>query len=948
MMKKIKWIGLFLSLFLLGSIHSQENQLQGAIDIDTQELPVDPNVKIGKLSNGLTYYIRNNGKPEDKVELRLAVNVGSIVEDDDQKGLAHFMEHMNFNGTKNFKKNELVDYLQSIGIEFGADLNAYTGFDQTVYILPIPSNDPEKLEKGFLILEDWASGALLTGKDIDEERGVVLEEYRTRLGAETRMRQKNISKIAYNSKYADRLPIGTKENLENFKHESLRRFHKDWYRPDLMAVIAVGDLDVATLEKKIKSHFGGIKAPKNPRKRESFSSENHEETFVSIETDKEAAFTRVQIMYKDKGQRSITKTVGDYRANLVENLFTQMINNRLNELRNKPNPPFVFGFSFHGSTLVRDKEAYQSSATTSETGQLNALKVLLEENERVKRYGFQESEFKRAKKDYISRLERAYKDRDKQESNRIINAYVQNFLNESPIPGIEWLFNYAKAEVPTIKLAEVNALIKDFLHDDNRVVVLTGPEKEGLKKVTEEEVRKLLNDVKNAGIKDYEDGNVRNSLITTAPKKGSIKIVNVNNHEKPTETITIVLSNGAKITYKKTDFKNDEILFEAYSYGGTSLYSDSVLKEVVNANGGLAEAGVDGLSVNDMRKIMSGKIANVRPFIGGLSEGFRGNSTPKDLESLFQLIHLYFTKLNKDEEAFKSFIAKQKGFLTNIKSNPQFYFSLELGKFLNEGNPRFNGFPDEEKLDNANYDLAYEKYKERFANAGDFNFYFVGNIDDAKIAEYAELYIASLPSSNEREEFKVPSFRPKSGSHEFIVKKGTDPKSTVNLIYSGETKYNAKEAKALSALGEVLSIKLIEKLREEEGGVYGAGARGSINKYPYSNYSLSISFPCGPENVEKLIAASLAEVQKIIDNGPQDVDMKKVKEALLLKRKEQLKQNRFWLARIKDADYSKNDLNDLLKFEDNINVITAKDVQNAAKKYLTKGYIKAVQLPEAK
>ena len=472
-------------------------------------------------------------------------------------------------------------------------------------------------------------------------------------------------------------------------------------------------------------------------------------------------------------------------------------------------------------------------------------------------------------------------------------------------------------------------------------------QKEGLKKVSEQEVRNLLEEVKTADIKEYEDGNIRNSLITDAPQKGSIKSVNVNNHEKPTETVTIVLSNGAKVTYKKTDFKNDEILFEAYSYGGTSLYSDNVLKEVASANGGLTEAGVDGLSLNDMRKVMSGKIANVRPFIGGLSEGLRGSSTPKDLESLFQLIHLYFTKLNKDEDAFKSYIAKQKGFLANIKSNPQFYFSIELGKFLNEGNPRFIGFPDEEALDKANYDLAYEKYQERFANAGDFNFYFVGNIDDTKIAEYAERYIASLPSTDERETFKVPSFRPKSGSHEFTVKKGTDPKSLVNIIHTGETEYNRKEARAMRALGEVLTIKLIEKLREEEGGVYGAGANGSLRKYPYGSFNFSISFPCGPENVEKLTTAALAEAQKLIDQGPLETDLDKVKKSLLLKQKEQLKQNRFWLAVIKDADYSKNDLNDLLKYEKNIEALTVKDLHDVAKKYLTKGYIKAIQLPES-
>ncbi|OZV67624.1 M16 family metallopeptidase [Winogradskyella aurantia] len=918
---------------------------QQSVAVPSEKLPITPEVKIGQLENGLTYYIQNNGKPEDKVELRLAIKAGSILEDDDQVGLAHFMEHMNFNGTTNFKKNELVDYLQGIGIEFGADLNAYTSFDQTVYILPIPSDDPEKLNKGFQILQDWAGNALLTEEDIDDERGVVIEEYRTRLGAATRMQSKYLDKIAYKSKYADRLPIGTKENLENFKYESLRRFQKQWYRPNLMAVIAVGDLDVETLEQKIKENFNGLKNPENPRPREEFGSENHKETFVAIEWDEEATGSQVQVYYKDKGERKKTKTIQDYRDNMVEGLFTEMINNRLNEYTNKPNPPFIFGFSYHGG-IIGNKEAYQSIAQTNETGQLEALKVLLEENERVKRYGFKASELERAKKDYLARLERSYKDRDKRESNRIVGAYIQNFIDESPIPGIEWSYNYAQIELPNIKLEEVNGLIADFLHDDNRLVVLTGPKKEGLKKVSEEEVVALLNDVKNADIDDYVDEEVRSDMMAVKPAKGSVVEKETLFEGQINEITQLTLSNGSTITYKKTDFKNDEILFEAFSYGGTSLYSNEELKETASANGGLFEAGIDGISKNEMTKMMSGKIASVRPYIRGNDEGMRGSSTPKDLETMFQMIHLYFTKLDKDPEAFASYISKQKAFLGNILSNPNISFSIALGKFLNEGNPRYTGFPTEEDFDKANYDLAYQKYKERFANAGDFNFYFVGNIDEEMLIDLAETYIASLPGNSTKEMYKSFPFRQKSGDHEFVYRKGTEPKSQVNLIFSGDATYNEKEARAISALGEILSIKLIEKLREEEGGVYGAGARGSISKIPYGNFNFSISFPCAPENAEKLANASIAELEKIIKDGPTEVDMDKVKKALLLSRKDELEQNRFWLSAIRSADYNQSDLNNVVNYESNINALTTDDVKAVANKYLKGGYIKAILLPE--
>ena len=920
-----------------------ENQKTGSVASDN--LPITPDVKIGKLSNGLTYYIQNNGKPEDKVELRLAIKAGSILETEDQLGLAHFMEHMNFNGTTNFQKNELVDYLQGIGIEFGADLNAYTSFDETVYILPIPSDDPEKLDKGFQILNDWAGNALLTDKDIDEERGVVIEEYRTRLGAATRMQKNYLNKIAYKSQYSERLPIGTKENLETFKYESLRSFQKDWYRPNLMAVIAVGDLDVETLEQKIKENFGNLKNPENPKPRQEFGSENHEGTFVAIEWDEEATASQVQIYYKDKGEPKKTKTIKDFRDNVVEGLFDQMINNRLSEYSNKPNPPFIFGFSYKGG-IIGNKEAYQSFAQTNETGQMAALKTLLEENERVKRFGFKASELERAKKDYLVRLERSYKNKDKLESNRIVGRYVQNFLKESPIPGEEWTFNFAQKEMPNVKLEEVNALIADFLHDDNRLVVLTGPKKEGLIKVTEEQVIALLDAVKTAEIEDYEDEAVRAEMMAVKPTKGSIASVDINNHDKINETTTITLSNGAKVTYKKTEFKNDEILLDAFSYGGTSLYPDDVFKQVVYANGGLTEAGIDGLTKNDMTKMMSGKIASVRPSIGAYSEGMRGSASPKDFELMFQMIHLYFTKLDKDDKAFASFVSKQKAFLSNIASNPNVTFQLAVGKFLNEGNPRYSGLPSSEDLNNANYALAYEKYKERFANAGDFHFYFVGNIDDTQISELAQTYIASLPGNDSKEMYKVPSFRPKTGSNELVVRKGSEPQSTVRISYSGETEYNVDEARALNALGEVLSIKLIEKLREEEGGVYGAGARGSISKIPYGSYNFSISFPCAPENVDKLVNASIAELQTIIDNGPTEEDLDKVKKAKLLSRKDQLEQNRFWLSQIRNADYNKSDINNVLNYEKNVNALTVKDLQDVAKKYLTKGYFKAILLPE--
>ncbi|MBU3010035.1 insulinase family protein [Polaribacter vadi] len=904
-----------------------------------KKIPIDESVKIGKLSNGLTYYIKNNGKPANKVELRLAINAGSILEDKDQLGVAHFMEHMNFNGTKNFKKNELIDYLQSIGVKFGADLNAYTGFDQTVYILPIPSDDEAKLDKGFQIIRDWAGSALLEDKDIDDERGVVLEEYRSRRGADSRMMEKYLPKLMYGSKYADRLPIGTEESIKNFSYESIRRFQKDWYRPDLMAVIAVGDVDVAQLENKIQKYFSDIQISENPRKRESFSVKNHEETFISIESDKESPFSRVQLMYKDYEDTKPTETIVAFRKSIVESLFSQMLNNRLDELRNGENPPFIFGFSYHGGTYARNREAYQSVANTSSEGQLKGLEALLEESERAKRFGFTKGELERAKKNVLSRLEKSYNDRDKNESGRIVGAYVNHFLDKSPIPGIAWTFEMNKKLLPTIQLKEVNEVIKSFIHDDNRVIIITGPKQV----VTEQQVLDALNNVKTKELKPYEDKEVAASLITETPKMG--KIVGTNKNDK-LGTKTFVLENGAKITYKKTDFKNDEILFTAYSYGGTSLYTDEELKATSFANAALTDAGVNGYSKSDLRKMMSGKIANARPYISGLSEGFNGSASPKNLEELFQLIHLYFTSLNKDDKAFKSSINKNKSFLGNLLASPNFFFQKEMSDFMNKGNTRYTGFPSEEKYDAADYDLAYAKYKERFADAGDFNFYFVGNIDERKLAEYAMKYIASLPGKDSKETYKVNDFRPLKGSHTKIVEKGKDPKSNVRITYLGETTYNPKEALAFKSLGEIVGIKLTEKLREEEGGVYSSRTSGSISKLPYGKYNFSISFPCAPENVDKLKSIAIAQVADMAKNGPSEEDLMKTKKAQILDHKENVKRNRYWLNLIKNIDYMKNEASEVTTFEERVNALTKEDIKMVAKKYLTNGYILGILNPE--
>lgn len=906
-------------------------------------IPTDPNVKIGKLKNGLTYYIRKNAKPEDKVDLRLVVNAGSILESDEQQGLAHFMEHMCFNGTKRFPKNELVNYLQSIGVKFGQHLNAYTSFDETVYFLPIPADDSEKLEKGFQILEDWAFNTTLTPEEIDKERGVVLEEYRIGLGANKRMMGRFMPKMMYNSVYAKRLPIGQKEVLENFTYDKLTSFYKDWYRPNLMAVIVVGDIDVAEMEKKIIAHFSKYKNPKNEKPRKLYEVPNHKETLIAIESDKETPYAQVQLMYKDYDAPKKVVTIGDFKEYISEGLFATMLNNRLAELQNSPNPPFNYGYTYHGSTFARTKGAFQSFAMVAQDKQVEALKILVKENERVKQFGFSDAELDRAKASFLSQFERQYNERNNSESENFVSEYQANFLTQEPIPSTEWTFDAIKKMLPTITIEDTNTLIAKYLKEDNRVVILTGPEKEGLVQATEAEVLSSLA-VNKYDLTPYAETALAQSLIRNPVVAGTItsKVKN-----DKLGTTTLKLSNGATVVYKKTDFKNDEVMFEAISFGGSNTFSNEEMAKVSLAMGGLSEAGFSGMSKNDINKFMTGKIARVNPFVSGINEGLNGFSTPKDLEYLMQMTHAYFTDLNLNKEAFNGFVTKQKGFISNMMSQPATYFSNEFYTYLNKENPRYTGFPKAEDYDKADYELAYKKYKERFANAADFNFYFVGNFDEAQLESYVAKYLASLPSDVTKKEKALDlGYRMLKGSHKKVVNKGKDPKSNVNIMIYGDTKYDAKEAFALRALGEVLTIKLIEELRENESGVYGVGARGSMNKVPYGSYSFTISFPCGPENAEKLTESALRELNKVIEKGPEQKDLDKFKEASRLEYKESLKENRYWMAVLKRGYTEDVNPEEVFQFEAKLNALTVKELQDVAKKYLSKDKVIGMLMPE--
>ncbi len=906
-------------------------------------IPVDPNVKIGKLENGLTYYIHKNKKPENKVELRLVVNVGSIVENEDQQGLAHFLEHMAFNGTKNFEKNELVSYLQSIGVRFGADLNAYTSFDETVYILPIPTEKPGLIDKGLLVLSDWASAINLDADEVNKERGVVLEELRLGTGAGQRMRDKYFPLLFKGSQYAERLPIGKEKILKTFDRKTLVDFYETWYRPDLMAVVAVGDIDVDEMEKKIKENFSDIKAKRDKKERKFYPVPDHKETLIAIETDKEAPLTSAQILFK-KPERK-TETLADLRQGIVRSFFNGMLNDRLDEIRQSPNPPFAFGASSFGS-LTRTKDSYSMFGGTEPEKVKQTLAVLLEENKRVKEYGFTKGEFERQKQQYLTRLENQFKERDKTESGRIVNEYVYNFLDGNPIPGIEFEYNFAKQILPTITLEEINALAKETTSDENRVVIITGGEKPDGVYPTKEEVAELLDKADSLKVKPYVEEVNTEPLVGDLTTKATIKDTK---YDKKFDITYLTLSNGIKVVLKPTDFKADQILLRSYSLGGSSLVSDDKALSAEFVTQIVNESGLKDLSKVQLGKKLAGNTANASVFLSDQFEYINGSSTPKDFETLMQLVYLQFTDVNFDKAAFDSFISQQKIFLPNLMASPQIYFGDQVNKIMTQNHPRAFGFPSTEMLEKVDFEQVKSIYRQRFGDASDFTFIFVGNFDVEKIKPELLKYLGNLPTKNGSENWKDLGIRPPKGGFKKVINRGVDQKSQVQITFTGPTEYNLQESRNMVYLADLLTIKLTEILREEKSGVYGVNARGGTNFIPYESYNFTISFPAGPENVDSLIEAAFAEIEKIKKGEIKDEDLNKVKEGKVINIRERFKQNEYWASEISRSIFRNEPMFNLPETEARIRAIDKKDLQKVANKYLKKDEaIQIILMPEEK
>ncbi len=925
----------FAVIMLCGSFQLASAQMQ------MPPIPVDKDVRIGHLDNGLTYYIRHNALPEHRVEFHIAQKVGSILEEPQQRGLAHFLEHMAFNGTKNFPGDEkglgIVQWCETKGIKFGVNLNAYTSVDQTVYrISNVPTDDQSVVDSCLLILHDWSNAVLLSDKEIDKERGVIHEEWRSRNSGIMRLYTEAQAVMYPGDKYADCMPIGSIDVIDNFPYQAIRDYYAKWYRPDLQGIIIVGDIDVDQMEAKIKSVFADVKKPVNPAKRVYYPVADNQEPLVYIGKDKEIDDPTIEIYFK---QNPTPDSIKGNMAYLLQqymlSMTTSMLNSRLNELRQSANPPFIYAGCYYGNYfLAQTKDAFTLSISSKAEGINEALKAGLTELERVRRYGFTESEYERARANYLQRLESAYNEREKTKNDSYVNEYINHFLMAEPIPGIEFEYTTMNQIAPNIPVMAINQAIQQggLLPDNNQVVFIAAPEREGIVCPTKEEVVAQLKGMKDLKVEAYVDKVSNEPLMKEAPKGGKIVSENTNAIYGTTE---LTLSNGVKVYIKKTDFKADEIQMKGVSLGGTSLFPDNDKLEMSYLNSVIQAGGLGNFSKVDLTKMLAGKKVSVNAAIGANTEGITGSCSPKDFETMMQLTYLSFTAPRKDMDAFASLKSRIKAQLESAESNPLSSINDTIQKMMYGYHPRYFSMKPE-MVDQINYDRIIEMYKDRFADASDFRFFLVGNVDIEKVKPLIEQYLGALPSTGRKETFRDNHMDIAKGMLEnTYAKEQQTPMATVFMLYSGKCKYDLKDNLLMSFLTQALDMVYTEEVREKEGGTYGVSSYGQLSKHPNEKFMLQIVYQTDPAKKDHLNGIIDAQMKKMASEGPTEEHLQKIKEYMLKKYKDNQKENGYWLNNLDEYFYTGVDYTQ--GYEEAVNSITVKDVQKFAADLVNQG-----------
>ena len=893
------------------------------------KLPTDPNVRIGKLENGLTYYIRHNQIPEKQADFYIAQKVGSILEEDSQRGLAHFLEHMCFNGTTNFPGNLLREYLESIGVKFGANLNAYTSVDETVYnISNVPMVREGVIDSCLLILHDWANDLTLDPKEIDKERGVIHEEWRSRTGAMMRMYEKTFPVMFKDSKYAYRLPIGIMEVVDNFPYKDLRDYYEKWYRPDQQGIIVVGDIDVDQIEAKIKKIFSPIEMPANAAKREYFPVPDNDEPLITVAKDREQQIPMIYIYYKhDVFPNSEKNNAGYLAYSYMTSMISQMLNARMAEMVQKPDAPFLQAAAMDGDFMVaKTKAAFTGVAVSKEDGILTATEALVREIERVRQFGFTPGEYARAKADYLAALESAYNERNKRRTDEYVQEYVRHFIDNEPIPGIEIEYQVMKAMAPQIPVEAINEVLKQFIGEKNIVLSVFCPDKESMKYPTEAELKAALEKVKNEKIEAYVDRVSNEPLLKEKPQGG--KVVKTEDGMFGSKILT--LNNGVRVIMKPTQFKADEVQMDAFSKGGTSLFKDEDVLQFSLMNQVVPLGGLGNFNAIDLDKVLAGKMASASAFVNTNSEGLKGACAPKDLETMLQLVYLRFTAPRMDKDAFDSFITRSKAAQANREANPQTALSDTVSVAMYNHHPRALDLKAE-MFDDVDYDKIMALYKDRFAEAGDFTFVFVGNISDADIP-LIEQYLGALPTIGRKENFRDTKMNFRKGLYENnFERKMETAKATVLIVNHGKVKFTHKNRLIMNMMGQLLDILYTQTVREEKGGSYGVSCQGSLIHYPKAQGLFQIVFETDPAKRAEMVEIVRQGLDQFIKEGPKAEDLAKVKEYMLKTHKENQKENVYW----KNAlyNYYWDNMDVVSDYEATVNSITVKDLMSFAKKF---------------
>lgn len=911
-----------------------------------QKLPVDSAVRVGKLSNGLTYYIRHNELPKQRAEFHIAQAVGATLEEDNQNGLAHFLEHMCFNGTEHFPGKGIINYFESVGVNFGGNINAYTSLDRTVYRLSeVPTYREGIVDSALLVMHDWSCAVSLLGEEIDSERGVIREEWRTGATASRRMWKESNRLMYPGSKYAKRDVIGDTAVINNFTYDALRSYYKKWYGPDLQAIIVVGDIDVDQIEKKIKALWANVPERENRGVRPIAEIADNEEPIVAIVTDDEAQQTTFKVIYKHQPVPEIYKGTDQiYVVNLCHSLIGNMIGERMDDIFMKPNSPMVGGWMSYFN-LYPAIDAFYTTCTAKEGQEKDAFYQLLEQIEKVRRYGFTPDELERAKTNMLNSYEKSYNERSATRNISYVNEYIGAFLEGDPIPGIEWEYEYVKQVLPHITVDMLAPLAQNYVREQNVIVNIQAPTKPEVVLPTEAEVLAALKNMPNLEIEAPKQNTADYTLVKKAPKAGKVKKVTKNVSLGTTEWL---LKNGIRVVFKPTQFKQDEIRMRAYSFGGMSLVKEADLPSAELAESAMEYMGMGDFSMNDLTKALTGKTVGFDVLINTNTEGVSGMSSVKDFETLLQLNYLAFTAPRRDEEAFASLIDMYKNYLKNKDANPKAAFSDSVQMMSSNYSPRTILW-DMPTLEKVSLDRIMAVYKERFDNPADFTYFFVGNIDpeDKQTTKLILTWLGGLKTKSTREHFVDNNIRAPKGVVKNYFTRDMQTKTASNRIQytSYDMPYSLATSLNMSMIGRILSTRYLESIREREGGSYGVGTHGYLSAYPVPEAGLLMQFDTDPEKQVRLMEIIHEEVQTILENGPLATDLAKEKESMLKDHTENIEENSWWLSTL--DTYYKLGVNYYTEYVDAVNAITAETVQATLKKLVESGNMfEVVMLPK--